>query len=152
VRVCVGRALLAGVTMGWRTDQYLPSDDVIDAVVASSIGPTLDKLRSDLGLGIVDVDLRTLIGDVEADRRPLLIGQQGSGGKRRGECRLRFRRTSVSGRSLFHCQFWMTERVDHSNLDGFIVRGTVRESQQGPAVTTSGITAVHCSNHWLDPS
>lgn len=112
--------------------QVSPPPEILDAVVAEQIGPTLRRVEEEIGASLV----LTMSVWTNGLRGPVLLlrPEGGKDAAHHGEGRISFNETFVSGRYLFAAETIFRGVKPESGFSGFSINGEATVGSSG--VTT----------------
>jgi hypothetical protein len=137
--------------MSWKNEQYVPSEDVIHAVVSRALKPSIADACRQLNLSPILARVGVWVGDqLQTPFQVVGIGSQEA--PLNAQIRLRFRKTFKPERSLFFAQL-RTDEVDSiTGFTGLLVKGQVLVGSEAPEVDTKSCTTIFHHSNWLDPA
>src|SRR5438105_52758 len=101
--------------MGWKEDQFVPSPELVEAVIADALRPAIIAACSALGVSQLTASIGVWMGNERPTDLPaLVVGGMDDGGCSNAQVRLRFRRTFKPSRSLFFAQLKLDSPDDKS--------------------------------------
>ena len=137
--------------MSWRSDQFVPSASIIDAVIDTGIQPMIARVISDVGIS----NISAAVSVWQYDDRVMQRGITRCGPNQEhtnAELRVRFRETIKPERLLFFAQLLMHEPKGSARFVGMIIRGDVKTSASGNIVSVSSGTSLFNHMDWVDPA
>jgi hypothetical protein len=136
--------------MGWKTDQYLSPEEVIETVINRALKPAIASTCSRLGLLPILARVGVWVED-ELQSKFQVVGTGSQEAPLNAQIRLRLRRTIKAERSLFFAQLKLDDVDVTSGFAGLIVKGEVSGSEK-PSVKTRSCTAIFHRCEWIDPA
>jgi hypothetical protein len=136
--------------MSWSNQQHVPEEEVIQSVISGAVMPTIDDQCHRMQFDGLKVKVVVMMYEEAAWSRVLDRGDGPGGEKLTGELRIRFRRTSVSGRSLYFAQLRLSMPLRDTGYSGFSMRGTVKQADR-LTWTMDSVAAEYNMNEWRRP-
>lgn len=139
--------------MGWKTDQFFPSPEIVQVAVDGAVLPAIAASCDQFGISRLAADVSVWSG-TESRSEPCISasGTVDDGVHVSGHIRLRFRHTIKTGRVLFFAQLQVEDPVAAGGFAGMILRGQIAVEGHGGRVTTTSCTGVYNRSSWIDPA
>ena len=116
--------------MATSQDEFRPDDAVIELVLAESVMPRLASFESD-GAPEMFPSITIAVRDDVLPFRLISSSSLSSDGAQNGECRLRFRQTSVPARVLYRIESLFPNLMPDTGFVGFDAKGYVLQRPEG---------------------